>query len=126
MSALDLVPASTRDLIATRPGSIRPDLAIIPAAEDAGWTVRFGNDRWQNAADFSRGNVHVWYAATRRGGIMWRRAILDPTSNRFRDHEWIAHLKDALEMHDPLPSPAIIAARREGAPHDGTKHHGQF
>lgn len=98
MSALNLLPAATRDLIATRPGSIRPDLALIPAAEAAGWTVRFRNDRWHNAADFVRGPIHVWYAVTRRGGLMWRRAHLDPSSNRFRDHEWIADLRTALDM----------------------------
>mgnify|MGYP001769811204 CR=1 FL=1 len=102
MSALDLVPAYVRDALLAPPipQRLRDDLRIIPRAEAAGWSVRFPNDNWSNAAQFQNGDAHVWLIST--GGthavLRWKRARLDPGTNRFEDGVQYAELEDALML----------------------------
>ena len=71
MTALNLLPPGVQRAVALQDGNLRADLAVIPAAEAAGWQVSFRDGSWHNPADFQRAGVMVWQTR-----IYWQRARL--------------------------------------------------
>lgn len=93
MSALDHLPTKVLDDIRKGDTRIRGDLRAIQPAEEDGWVVTFYNNHWHNAAEFTHGSLHVWYAS--KG---WRSAVV--SNGRFSEHEWHTSLADALARKD--------------------------
>lgn len=90
MTALNLLPDYVREKIkrvndpaCKSPPSIRDDLAAIPAAEAAGWSVKFIANHWHNGTMFSRNGVTVWWSGCWRAKTdaapFWERVRTYPT-----------------------------------------------